>query len=529
MSNASRFDVAILGAGFGGSILAMALARQGRSVALIERGRHPRFAIGESSTPLADRAMERLADRYDLPQLNSLSTYGRWKANMPQLTCGAKRGFSYFYHQPNKCFTTDIRHSQELLVAANRDLNGADTHWLRSDVDAYLVQQARDMGVSYYDEADLAPHCERKQPARHVSLSGTRSGKPLTLQSRFLIVATGRPIPNSWQLPSSCLGHVPRHFRTNTRAIYAHFSDVRPWRDILDEQRVDVSDYPFDCDRSALHHVFPGGWMWQLRFDDGTTSAGFVIDNLGDSTLADRSDAYHATPMTSQQLTPEGEWHYWLSRLSSVRRQFERARVVRPAGGIQRVSRLQRAYGPSTVGQPKPEAPAYAWAPLPAVLGFADPLHSTGIAHTLFNVERLLEVILVMDEPSAFEAASREYFRRLACEVDLLDRMISLAYRQTDDFEAFITATMPYFAAATSCELRNDTTRVSPPSTAAFLLADDAEFLASLRAIEDAANSASNASSSPTHAVADLLAPFNQVGLFTPTTPNMYRYTSTKD
>ena len=49
-------DVAIVGSGFAGSLTALALRRQGRSVVLLERGRHPRFAIGESSTPLANLA-----------------------------------------------------------------------------------------------------------------------------------------------------------------------------------------------------------------------------------------------------------------------------------------------------------------------------------------------------------------------------------------------------------------------------------------------------------------------------------------
>ncbi|MCA9164054.1 MAG: hypothetical protein KDA62_13790 [Planctomycetales bacterium] len=527
MSSTPRVDIAILGAGFAVSILAMALARQGRSVALIERGRHPRFAIGESSTPLADRALERIADRYDLPQLNSLATYGRWKASVPLLTCGAKRGFSYFYHQPHEFFTTDNRHSRELLVAANRDLDNADTHWLRSDVDTYLVQQARDMGVSYYDDTDLEPHYEMDEPVGYFSLSGTCSGRPLTLQSRFLIVATGSPVPNDWRLPPPNFGYGPRYFRTNTRAIFAHFTNVRPWRDILDEQRIDCADHPFDCDQSALHHVFPGGWMWQLRFDDGTTSAGFAIDNLDGSMPGAPTDA-KGNNQAVKHLTPEEEWHYWLSRLPSVRRQFEQTSVVRPADGIRRVSRLQRACVPSKAKQSTPGRSVYAWAPLPAALGFADPLHSTGIAHTLFNVERLLEVLDVMDDPSALEDALQKYFRRLACEVDLLDRMISLAYRQTHDFEAFATATMPYFAAATSCELRAPTSLASPSSPDAFLLADDAKFLAALEAIESVANSTSNLDPCPTQTVADLLAPFNQVGLFTPKTPNMYRYTATK-
>ena len=50
-------DVAIVGSGFGGSLAALALLKRGHRVALVERGRHPRFAIGESSTPLANLRM----------------------------------------------------------------------------------------------------------------------------------------------------------------------------------------------------------------------------------------------------------------------------------------------------------------------------------------------------------------------------------------------------------------------------------------------------------------------------------------
>jgi len=40
------FDLAIVGSGFAGTLLAMIARRLGRSVLMIERGRHPRFAIG---------------------------------------------------------------------------------------------------------------------------------------------------------------------------------------------------------------------------------------------------------------------------------------------------------------------------------------------------------------------------------------------------------------------------------------------------------------------------------------------------
>ncbi|MEY4326977.1 MAG: hypothetical protein RIS24_3148 [Verrucomicrobiota bacterium] len=82
------FDLAIVGSGFAGTLLAMIARRLGLSVLMIERGRHPRFAIGESSTPLANLWLETLTDRYDLPRLRPLSQWGTWQASYPHLGCG---------------------------------------------------------------------------------------------------------------------------------------------------------------------------------------------------------------------------------------------------------------------------------------------------------------------------------------------------------------------------------------------------------------------------------------------------------
>jgi len=62
-----HLDLAILGSGFGGSITALVAKQMGLNPILFERGKHPRFAIGESATPQADIAiwiMER-----DIPKL----------------------------------------------------------------------------------------------------------------------------------------------------------------------------------------------------------------------------------------------------------------------------------------------------------------------------------------------------------------------------------------------------------------------------------------------------------------------------
>src|SRR4249919_680520 len=107
-------DIAIVGSGFAGSLTALALRRRGVRVALIERGRHPRFAIGESSTPLANLLIEEIADRYDLPRLRAFSKWGTWQRARPEVAGGLKRGFTFLFHRPHEPFAGDVEHERQL-------------------------------------------------------------------------------------------------------------------------------------------------------------------------------------------------------------------------------------------------------------------------------------------------------------------------------------------------------------------------------------------------------------------------------
>src|SRR2546423_1003715 len=53
-------DVIVIGGGPAGTTAATLLARRGRSVHLFEKGRHPRFHIGESLLPMNIPILERL-------------------------------------------------------------------------------------------------------------------------------------------------------------------------------------------------------------------------------------------------------------------------------------------------------------------------------------------------------------------------------------------------------------------------------------------------------------------------------------
>ncbi|PYI82491.1 MAG: hypothetical protein DME26_17470, partial [Verrucomicrobia bacterium] len=132
------FDIAVVGSGFAGSLMAMILRRLGYSVVMIERNKHPRFVIGESSTPLANLLLEELARRYDLPAALPLSKWGSWQREHPEIGCGLKRGFTFYHHIFNQPF--DPSRERQLLVAASPHDEIADTHWYRPDFDHFLVR-----------------------------------------------------------------------------------------------------------------------------------------------------------------------------------------------------------------------------------------------------------------------------------------------------------------------------------------------------------------------------------------------------
>src|SRR5688572_2839103 len=169
----AEFDIAIIGSGFSGSLLAMIAKRLGHSVVMIERGSHPRFAIGESSTPLANLLLEQIATDYDLPRLSPLCEWGSWQKTYPQLACGLKRGFTFCHHQFDQPWELRADRANQLLVGASPHDEVADTHWYRADFDHFLMREARTLGVEYIDQTQLTSACPWN---RGWQLQGTRNG-----------------------------------------------------------------------------------------------------------------------------------------------------------------------------------------------------------------------------------------------------------------------------------------------------------------------------------------------------------------
>ena len=497
-------DVAVLGSGFAGSLTALILSRLGLTPVLMDRATHPRFAIGESSTPIADMILRDLADAYNLPRLKPLSTYGTWQESYPHLVAGRKRGFSYFYHQPGAAFQPDPQHTNELLVAASSDDYYSDTHWLRADLDAFLVDEVRRAGISFFDNTDVTM-LHQDDAWR---LTARREGEAFEIHAGFLIDGTGAAcvVPRALGLADH-----PAPYRTRSRAIFAHFAGVERWHDMMVHRGGRVADHPYACDDAALHHLLDGAWVWMLRFNNDVVSAGLVLDA-------------HHHPL-DPALDPAEEWAAWLHRYPSLQNQFAAARLVDPPGTLIRTGLLQRRVL---------RAAGHTWALLPHTTGFIDPLHSTGIAHSLCGVERLTSLLATYWGTPNLEPALHRYEQALFRELTLIDKLVAACYASFGAFRLFAAATMLYFAAVITYERQRAarTEAASPdPFDRLFLCADDASLTG---IVDEALDRLGTLNQPPTPAqitafeqfVERAIRPHNTAGLFHPAVPNMYYHTA---
>ncbi|MFQ5679713.1 MAG: NAD(P)/FAD-dependent oxidoreductase [Gemmatimonadota bacterium] len=418
-----RFTVVIVGSGFAGSILARALNRQGHRVFLCERTTHPRFALGESSTPLAALCLERLARRYDLPDLACLAAYGRWLEHMPGLRRGLKRGFTFYLHRPGEPFSNGPSNEHRLLVAASRSDAVADSHWLREDVDAFLVERAVAEGVEYLDHLEL-DRCDRRTGG--FCLRGRRLGRALRLEADFVVDGSG-----AGGFLASRLG-IPSRNRTPLRTdlLYGHFEAVESFPQVAAARGAEFPSGPYPDEQAAVHHLLEEGWMYVLPFDHGVVSAGFVLDRSGDPAWVGALDT----------LAPEEAWYRLLRKYPTLLDQFAEARPVRP---IERIRGLQRR-----LLRPAGEG----WTLLPHTYCFLSPLFSTGIAWSLLAVERLALMLEAAAKEGTRSLDTTAYGAILDAEANHLGRLIPGAYRVRRDFDVFVEYTFLYFAAVSYAE-----------------------------------------------------------------------------
>jgi tetracycline 7-halogenase / FADH2 O2-dependent halogenase len=398
------------------------------------------MAIGESSTPLANLLLEELATRYELPAIRPLAKWGSWQRAYPHLACGLKRGFTFYHHEPGTQDTADSDRSRQLLVAASPHDEIADTHWYRADFDSFLVEQAQAIGVDYLDETGIDCFVEGRD---EVSFDVTKDGETIEFRAGFAIDATGPRgmLYRALQLPEASFPDYPA-----TQALYSHFSGVELPGDPAQSNDRGLPPYPTES--AAVHHVFEGGWIWVLRFNNGVTSAGVA-----------------ATREAATQLSlHEGEPAWWrlIDSIPTLKQQFAAARAEVPFTFVPHLAFLTgRACG-------------HRWAMLPSAAGFVDPLLSTGFPLTLLGIDRLAAILHHHWNTPSLSAQLDLYASKTRAELLATSQLIGALYANMNNFRVFKAISLLYFTAASYSE---SVRRLGKPHLArSFLLQDDRMF-----------------------------------------------------
>lgn len=435
-----RYDIAVIGSGFAGSLFAMIAYQLGRSVLLIERGKHPRVVIGESSTPLTNLLLEDITTRYDLPTLKPLGKWGSWQKAYPEVACGLKRGFTFYHHDLSEPRARRLDRGDQLLVAASPHDEIADTHWYRADLDHLLVREAQKLGVEYWDETELT---EISQSDSGVMFGGKQKGQRVSFSAKFVVDASG---PRGFLHRALGLKELELPDLPHTQALYSHFSGVGR----LEHQAFagGGEDPPYPVDDAAAHHVFDGGWIWVLQFNNGITSAGVAA-----------TDQFAA----KWKLTDGAEaWQRIVQSIPALREQFASSNAERSFTHIPRLS-----FRSATIAGRN-------WTLLPSAAGFVDPLLSTGFPLTLLGIDRLAEIVAHDWDSPRFATSLQSYADKTDAELVTTSRLIASLYSTMATFPTFVALSLIYFAVASFSETAR---RLGKPHLArSFLLHDHPRF-----------------------------------------------------
>jgi FADH2 O2-dependent halogenase len=401
MATKTDYDVIVLGTGIAGTMLGAVLAKHGIRVLLIDSSTHPRFAVGEATTPDTSFRLKIVAAKYGVPEIGNLSAFHKLRDHVSP-ACGVKRAFSFLYQREGQEQNPKESHQYPTLAAPM----GPDCHFFRQDTDAYMLAVAVDYGAETLQGTKTT---DLQIAGDHVSVT-TQKGSRYTAQ--YLVDAAGYRSPVADKL--GLRGQPEEFFKTNSRSIFTHMVGVK----LYDQVGAPRKDYElkYPLSQGTLHHVIDGGWFWVIPFNNHTDA----VNPLCSVGLTLDRNKYPETGMDAEE-----EFFQFVNRYPSMNRQFEGARAVR---NWVSTGRLQYC-STETVGD--------RFALLSHAGGFIDPLFSPGLNLTASQVDLLGGCLIkAFKETGDF---SREAFRivedRFQYNLKYFDRVVGTAFVSFGDYD----------------------------------------------------------------------------------------------
>jgi flavin-dependent dehydrogenase len=231
----AQYDAIVIGGGPGGSTVATALSRKGRSVLVLEKTRFPRFHVGESLLPYSLEIFDRLGVH---EKIRAAGYQEKWGAYFWNGETGGTRAVVFGN-------ASNDRHPMAYQVK-------------RADFDKLLLDHSASCGAEVREETKVEEVLFEEGRAVGVRVANG-TGRAEEIRSRVVVDASGQDA-----LLSRRLGI--REFDRNLKraALFAHYENV-----------------PRPEGRAAGDILLPvenGVWYWLIPFSDGTTSVGGVFE-----------------------------------------------------------------------------------------------------------------------------------------------------------------------------------------------------------------------------------------------------------
>jgi FADH2 O2-dependent halogenase len=395
----TQYDVIVLGSGLGGAMLAAILAKGGLSVLLLEAETHPRFTIGEATTPDTNFRLKLLALKYDVPEIMHLSAFHLTRDHVGA-SSGTKRAFSFLYQRKGREQNPEESHQYPTLAPPM----GPDCHFFRQDTDAYMMAVALRYGADIRQQTRIA---EVDIGPDQVVLA---SNKGETFTGAYLVDGTGM---KSVLAERFKLRDDPSLYKTNSRAIFTHMIDVEHYDTVGHPRKMYGLKYPLS--QSTLHHVFEGGWMWVIPFNNHADA----VNPLCSVGLVLNREIHPETDMN-----PEEEFFSFVRRYPGIAKQFEKAKAVRNWTSTRRLQ-----YGATRLT-------GHRYCLLSHAAGFIDPLFSSGLVLTTATVDLLAKQLFETFKTGDFSAENYQHIDDFfQSNVQFFDRVVGNSFLAFQDYD----------------------------------------------------------------------------------------------
>lgn len=351
------YDIVISGAGIAGTILSLIFKKQGHSVMLIEVGKHPRFSLGEAMLPQSAIWPWIIGEYYNIPEIQHLAHADKIIEEITP-NCGVKHSIGFVYHHSDQETRKENIHQ---LIPPHLPFY-SESHLFREDVDLYYLQAALNNGVEYIDETQIR---DIKLDAESVYIT-TDNGN---FTGKFYIDTSGK---------SSLLAQIGGHrninpkLTTQSRSIFTHLEGLLPF-----DQLIDSAIHPNQnrtLRHGTLHHVFDGGWIWVIPFDNHEKSTSTVA-SVGMMLDCEKMPA-------DESLSPEEEFFKIIDSYPDIKKQLAGTKAIRP---WIRTGRVQYDANSCTGDRYVLTNNSY---------GFVDALYSNGLINTFESVFYISKLVL---------------------------------------------------------------------------------------------------------------------------------------